>query len=123
MAPTKQGFTLVELVIAILVLTVGVLGLAGTSVLVSRMIARGQRAAVHAAFAARRLEMLRTTGCTAQETGTDVLFRGSTPIDSLSWRFIDRGNGAWQIVIRSTYYSDNNRWRSDSTGTTISCLR
>jgi hypothetical protein len=52
-----------------------------------------------------------------------VLFRGSTPIDSLSWRFIDRGNGAWQIVIRSTYYSDNNRWRSDSTGTAISCLR
>ncbi len=123
MAPTKQGFTLVELVIAILVLAVGVLGLAGTSVLVSRMIARGQRAAAHAAFAARRLEMLRASGCAAQETGTDVLFRGSTAIDSLSWRFIERGNGAWQVVVRSTYYSDGNRWRHDSTVTAISCLR
>jgi prepilin-type N-terminal cleavage/methylation domain-containing protein len=123
MAPTKQGFTLVELIIAILVLTVGVLGLAGTSVLVSRMIARGQRAALQAAFASRRLEMLRATGCTVQETGTEVLFRGSTPIDSLSWRFIDRGSGAWRVVVRSAYYSDGNRWRTDSAGTAISCRR
>jgi prepilin-type N-terminal cleavage/methylation domain-containing protein len=123
MVPAKQGFTLVEVVVAILVLTIGLLGLAGSAVLVSRMIARGQRAAAQVAFVARRLEMLRTTGCMAQAAGADVLLRGSTPVDSLSWRFVDQGNGAWLIVLRSTYHTDGNRWRTDSTQTAISCLR
>ncbi len=118
----KQGFVLVELVIAILVLTVGLLGLAGSAALVTRMITRGQRSSAHAAFAARRLEMLRTTGCAAQDAGSDVLLRGGTPVDSISWRFIDRGNGSWQIVTRSTYQIDRNRWRRDSAGTAVSCL-
>jgi prepilin-type N-terminal cleavage/methylation domain-containing protein len=120
--PAKQGFTLVELVIAILVLAIGLLGFAGSAVLVSGMIARGQRSAAQVASVGRRLEMLRTTGCTTQASGADVLFRGSTPVDSLSWRFVDRGNGAWKIVIRSTYHTDGSRWRTDSTETGISCL-
>lgn len=122
MVPAKQGFTLVELVIAVLILTIGLLGLAGSAVIVSRMIARGQRSGAHVAFAARRLEMLRTTGCTTQASGADVQFRGSSPIDSLSWEFMDRGNGGWRIVLRSSYLTDGNRWRSDSTETAISCL-
>jgi prepilin-type N-terminal cleavage/methylation domain-containing protein len=122
MVRAKQGFTLVEVVVAILVLTVGLLGLAGSAVLVSRMIARGQRSAAQAAFAMRRLEMLRTTGCSAQDAGTDVLLRGSTPVDSIRWRFVERGNGDWEIVVRSRYLSDGARWRSDSLETAISCI-
>ncbi|HVH66949.1 MAG TPA: prepilin-type N-terminal cleavage/methylation domain-containing protein [Gemmatimonadales bacterium] len=125
MARGKQrgGFTLVEVVVAILVLAIGLLGLAGAAVLVSRMIAKGQRSAAQAAFAGRRLEMLRTTGCSAQDPGTDVLFHGSTPIDSIRWRFVDGGNGAWQLVVRSKYRADGSRWRSDSIQTAISCNR
>lgn len=121
MGRAKQGFTLVEVVVAILVLAVGLLGLAGSAVLVSRMIDRGQRSAVQAVFAARRLEMLRTTGCSAQEAGMDVLFRGSTPVDSIQWHFVGRANAGWQIVVRSRYQADAGRWRSDSLETAISC--
>jgi subtilisin-like proprotein convertase family protein len=85
------------------------------------MIARGQRAAAQAAFAVRRLEMLRITGCTAQDAGTDVQFRGSTPVDSIRWRFEERGNGTWRIVVQSRYQGDVGRWRSDSMETAISC--
>ena len=122
MVRAKQGFTLVELLVAVLVLTVGLLGLTGSAVLVSRMIARSQRSTAHAAFAARRLEMLRTAGCGAHDAGTDVRYRGSTPVDSISWRFVDRGNGGWRIVVRGTYLADRERWRSDSLETAISCI-
>ena len=122
MVRAKCGFTLIELLIAILVLTVGLLGLAGSAVLVSRMVARGQRAAAQAAFAARRLEMLRTRGCTAQDDGVDVLYRGSIPVDSISWRFAPRGDQGWRILVRSSYRTDREQWRRDSAETAISCL-
>ncbi len=48
----RRGFTIVEIIIAIIVLTVGVLGMVTTAALVTRMIARGQRSAAASAFAA-----------------------------------------------------------------------
>ena len=50
----RRGFTIIEIIIAIIVLTVGVLGMVTTAALVTRMIARGQRSAAASAFAARR---------------------------------------------------------------------
>ncbi len=123
----EQGFTIVEVIIAIIVLTVGVLGLVTTAALVTRMIARGQRSAVAAQYAQRRLEILRTTACKSQAGGTEVLMRGGVPVDSLSWRFTQLVLTSppvnhWQIVIRSKYPTAQGRWRTDSTETEISCL-
>lgn len=118
----EQGFTVVEVIVAIIVLTIGLLGLVASSALVTRMIARGQRSASQASFTARRLEMARTTGCVTQTPGTDVLFRGSTVVDSLSWRFVNRGNGTWQIIARSRYQTAGGNWRTDSTETEITCI-
>ncbi|TLY56078.1 MAG: type IV pilus modification protein PilV, partial [Gemmatimonadetes bacterium] len=58
----EQGFTIVEVIIAVLVLTIGILGLVTSAALVTRMIGRGQRSAVAAQYAQRRLEMLRASG-------------------------------------------------------------
>ena len=55
----QKGFTIIEIIIAIIVLTVGVLALVSTAALVTRMIARGQRSADASAFMARRVERLR----------------------------------------------------------------
>ena len=117
-----QGFTIVEVIVAIIVLTVGVLGLMTTGALVTRMIARGQRSAVQAMYAQRRLEMLRSTACATQASGTDVLMRGSTPVDSLSWRFVNLGNKGWQVVLLSNYQTARGSWRTDSSETEISCI-
>jgi len=65
----ESGFTLVEIIIAIIVLTVGLLALVTSSALVTRMIARGQRSAMSATFAAQRLEQLRVTGCASRSRG------------------------------------------------------
>jgi prepilin-type N-terminal cleavage/methylation domain-containing protein len=117
----EQGFTLVEVIVAILVLTVGILGLVTSAALVTRMIARGQRSAVQSLFAQRRLEMLRSSACVSQAAGTDMLYRGSTMVDSLNWSFLDRGNQTWHIVMRSKYRTERGNWRNDSTETEITC--
>jgi len=118
----EQGFTLIEVIIAVLVLTVGVLGLVTSAALVTRMIGRGHRSAVQVAFSQRRLEMLRSTACTSQATGTDVLMRGGVPVDSLSWQFVNRGNSTWQVIMTSKYQTDRGNWRSEISETEISCI-
>ena len=53
------GFTLIEVMVALIVLAVGILALSGSSAMVNRMIGRG-RVETHAALlAARRVEKLR----------------------------------------------------------------
>src|SRR2546427_3040103 len=87
----EQGFTIVEVIVAILVLTVGLLALVTSAALVTRMIGRGQRSAVAAQYAQRRLEMLHVTGCTSQAGGSEGLMRGAVPVDSLTWRVAATG--------------------------------
>jgi len=118
----EQGFTIVEVIVAIMVLTVGLLALVTSAALVTRMIGRGQRSAVAAQYAQRRLEMLRITGCKSQAGGSEVMMRGSSPVDSLTWRFATTGANHWQIVVRSKYPTARGQWRTDSAETQISCL-
>src|SRR2546427_10053832 len=82
----EAGFTIVEVIVAILVLTIGLLALVTSAALVTRTIGRGQRSAVSAQYAQRRLEMLRVSGCKSQAGGCEVMMGGATPLDSLTWR-------------------------------------
>jgi prepilin-type N-terminal cleavage/methylation domain-containing protein len=119
----ERGFTIIEIIIAIIVLTVGLLGLVTTGALVTRMIARGQRSAVATAFAARRLERLRPAACidAQRQAGSDTLYRGSTWVAMNRWTFVDAGNKNYRLKIVTTYKTTKNRVRSDSSETTIPC--
>src|SRR2546422_11644537 len=110
----EQGFTIVEVIVAILVLTVGLLALVTSAALVTRMIGRGQRSAVAAQYAQRRLEMLRTSGCKSQAGGSEVLMRGGVPLDSLTWRVANTAAQHWPIVGRSHYQTALGQGRNDS---------
>lgn len=72
----RQGFTVVEILVAITVLSIGVLGLVGSSALVTRMIGRGRYSTVAVQVAQQRLETLRQRAlstdpqCTALAAGT-----------------------------------------------------
>lgn len=122
MLPPRRGFTLVELMVAVVVFAVGLMGVLSTTAAVTRMIARGRRAAHAATFAAQRLERLRVTACTSQTGGSEVRPAAGAPIDSLTWRFVDAGNRHWGIVVRTSSLTDRGAWRIDSIETEISCL-
>jgi len=117
----QRGFTIIEIIIAIIVLTVGVLGLVSTAALVTRMIGRGQRSAVASAFGARRLERLRAGACVARANGADTLYRGTNWVAFNTWTFTDAGNQNYRLKVVTTYKTVKNRVRSDSTETTIPC--
>lgn len=119
----ERGFTIVEVIIAIIVLTVGLLGLVATSALVTRMIARGQRSASAANFASKRLELLRVTGCKTQTPGKDTLFTQSGTAAAInSWAFTDATNKHWTIVDTLKYQTSKGAWRTDIMETQVSCL-
>ena len=119
----QRGFTIIEIIIVIIVLTVGVLGLVTTAALVTRMIARGQRSATAAAFASRRLERMRAVACTAAQRvdGQDTLYRGSTWVAVNTWTFTNAPNQNFRLKVVTLYKTIKNRVRTDSTETTIPC--
>ncbi|HKI94772.1 MAG TPA: prepilin-type N-terminal cleavage/methylation domain-containing protein [Gemmatimonadales bacterium] len=68
----RRGFTIVEVLIAVLVLTVGMLGLVTTAALTTRMIGQGQRYTEASTLASQRFEILRARSCTALADSTET---------------------------------------------------
>lgn len=68
------GFTIVEILVAIMVLTVGLLALVSTAATVTRMIGQGQRYTRASTMALQRFELLRAQDC-------NVLVDGSETVD------------------------------------------
>ncbi|MFN2572309.1 MAG: prepilin-type N-terminal cleavage/methylation domain-containing protein [Gemmatimonadales bacterium] len=122
-AKSQGGFTIIEIIIAIIVLTVGVLAMASTAALVTRMIARGQRSASASAFAARRIERMRIAACVPAQrvNGQDTLYRGSNWVSINTWTFTDAGNQNYRLKVVSLYKTIKDKTRRDSTETTITC--
>ena len=67
-----DGFTLLEVLVALVVLSVGILGLAANSALVSRLVGDGTRLTVAATLATARFEQLRALPCAGVAAGTAV---------------------------------------------------
>ena len=120
---TERGFTIVEVIVAIIVLTVGLLGLVTTAALVTRMITRGQRSSEAAIWASRRLERLRPRACVdaMRTAGSDTLYRGGIWQAINTWTFTDAGNRNYRVRIITVARSVQNRVRTDTTEATIPC--
>ena len=69
-ARKEAGFTLVELMVTILMLTVGLLGMAGTTAVMTRQIGDGAQMALAATNAQARFELLRSQDCVGLAAGT-----------------------------------------------------
>lgn len=67
-----EGFTLLEVLVALVVLSAGILGLAASSALVSRLIGDGSRLTVAATLATARFEQLRALPCSSVAAGAAV---------------------------------------------------
>jgi len=60
---TRSGLTLVEILVAVVILALGLLGLASTSAVVTRQVGSAANQAVASQTIANRLESLRSLGC------------------------------------------------------------
>jgi prepilin-type N-terminal cleavage/methylation domain-containing protein len=69
-----RGYTLVELIVAVTVLVVGVLAVAGTAAPVARLVRWGGAQSASAAAASSAIEALRAGGCAALVDGTAIHF-------------------------------------------------
>lgn len=102
---SRYGLTVAEALVAVVVLTVGVLALLGSSAQVSRMIGRGRHATVAAMIAAARVERLRQIArstsppCTSAEWRSDSAARGGV---TESWHILDAAGVArrLQVIVR-----------------------
>ncbi len=108
---SKLGFTLVELTVAVLVLSVGLLALVATSAVATRMLAEGRRASQVAALAAQRMAML---SCTAV---------GGAAADgpyTVTWTVSEVEGGAARVRV-AVGWPTSNGVRADSFSTLIPC--
>ena len=94
----RRGFTLVELIVTILILTIGLLGLAGTAAVVAKQMGSGSKSGRGAVIAQARLDSLASISCTALGTGGGS-GTYSSPNGSITerWSYAD-GNDVKNVV-------------------------
>jgi Tfp pilus assembly protein PilE len=99
------GLTIVEVLVAVVLLTVGLLALVGSSAQVSRMIGRGRHATVAAMLAAGRIERLRGVAGSTSPPCTGLEWRSGSAVESgvmESWQILDPAGAVrrLQLIVR-----------------------
>lgn len=113
----RKGFTLVELMVAIMLLSVGMLALAGSSAMVVKQMGEAGTMTIAAAVAQTRVESLRSTPatCTTASTATATT-RG---VDE-SWTVTPMARSS-QISVTVTYFTKRGN-RSQTYLSMVPCL-
>ena len=116
---TKDGgFTIIEVVVAVLLLTVGVLGLASTSGAVKRMIGQCKRFTQVGVLASERMDILRGLPCDSLTDGSEN--RGRFQV---TWQITSMASGEGRnLQVRVTSPTATGT-RLDVFSTTLSCRR
>ncbi|GAC1479914.1 MAG: hypothetical protein NVS1B4_24820 [Gemmatimonadaceae bacterium] len=123
MSARREGFTIVEVIVAILVVSIGLLALASSSAAVTRMASGGQSAGAAATFAGQRLDLLRMTACGTRTAGADTLRRNGAAWNAInSWTWTDAGGGTYRVRLVSTYRAGPGVTRADTLETTGTCV-
>lgn len=89
----NSGFTLIEVMIAVVMLSVGVVALAGSAGLVTRMIGRGKMETRAAQAASRRIEALRLVAYSTTPRCTAGGFASGGPVTA------DNVTETWVVAV------------------------
>lgn len=121
---TRQGFTIVEVVVAMIVVSVGIVGMLGTAALVTRMLARGRWVAGASTVAFSRMERLRPAACitTQRVNGADTTYTVGNASVVNRWTFADVGNSSYRIRLVTSYMTGPGRTRTDTLEATVVCI-
>ncbi len=115
-----SGFTLVELMVAMLILTVGLLGLLGTAATTIRVIGEGDRTVGAAYHASGRIDELVALGCDNVAGGADTV----ESIYRLSWTVAgDATSQVRSLMMIAEYPGVRGQVKVDTFETGIPCTR
>jgi prepilin-type N-terminal cleavage/methylation domain-containing protein len=121
----EEGFTIVEVLIAVIILGVGVMALAGSSAIVTRMIGRGKTSGRSAQMALARFETLRqvarstATLCTAPAFATgDSVHAGM----SEHWEILPTAGNVVRLVTVTVTVPTPRGARTETYNARISCI-
>lgn len=116
-ARNESGITIVEVIIAVLMVTVGLLAAAGTMGSVTRMLNRGEMTTTAASHAQDQFEAMRALRCPQMTNGSSV--RGPYRLD---WTVGPTSIGNANRIVLTTTYSMARTTRVDSFETAVACF-
>jgi prepilin-type N-terminal cleavage/methylation domain-containing protein len=111
MTDNRRGFTLLEVMIAVIILGLGITALAGGSMLVTRQVGRGKVVTIATQLATQKLDSLRMLGARVDAGGnrcTHAGFVGGGPSTvrgiTLNWQVTNGINlRTRRVTVTSTY--------------------
>ena len=123
MKRSASGFTLVEVLVSIVIMAVGIIALAGSSAMVTRMIGRGKVETRVAQAASYRLETLRLAAYSTSPRCTAPAFANGGPIiaNRLTETWVVPAAGKVRAVQVTVAYRTVRGARTVSLQTRIEC--
>jgi prepilin-type N-terminal cleavage/methylation domain-containing protein len=120
---SASGFTIVEVLVAIVVLSIGLIALAGSSAIVTRMIGRGKVETRVAQAASRRIEALRLAAYSTSPRCTTGAFANGGPVttNGLTESWTVPTTGKVRAVQVNVTYRTVRGTRTASLQTRIEC--
>ena len=113
----RSGYTLVEIIVAIVILTVGVLGIVNATGQMTRLQSRADRLSTASFYAQDRMEQLRAIGCGAAVNGTETL--DSAYI--MRWTVATQAGGTRAVMVEAEYTTGTATAAIDTFETWIPC--
>ena len=102
----RGGFTLIEVMIAVVILAIGVIALMGSSAMVTRMIGAGKHSTQAVEVATRRLENLRRIAYSTSAPCTDGAFASGTATGTgYTEAWVVSGTGQLRTVVDTVTYT------------------
>ena len=117
-APRREGFTLVEVMVAIVILSIGVLGLAATAGVVVRQMTGAVHQSVAANVAYSRMERIRTGNCVAMKDSSGA---ATTRNVSEKWVIVGTAGSHALIVYDTITYKVRGKLRTQAFITEYPC--
>ncbi len=123
MTAKQSGFTLMEVMVAIVILSVGLLAMASATANVTRMIGHGKWATVASQVAMQRLENVRRVAySTSPACTSSALIGGSATVGSgVSETWSITGSGNTRQVLVTVTYPGAGRSTTDTITTILRC--
>jgi prepilin-type N-terminal cleavage/methylation domain-containing protein len=119
----ERGFTLVEVLLAVVLLGIGVMALVGSSAMVTRMIGKGSQYTLVSQRASARFERLRQIAASTSPPCTSGSFASGSAaaLNGISESWVVQTSGSERLVTVYLTYGTVKGTRADTVSATILC--